>query len=121
MPDFHLLSEQLRIDLSRVDWSPAGDVRAAGTRRRRRQTLVVTVVSAAVVVVITSVALLLPGGRPTSAPLGSPGPSADSPSAAPTTTAGPLASLPNAAATRCGPATSRVADSGPSSGSRLAG
>jgi hypothetical protein len=81
MPDFHVLREQLHSDLSRVDWSPADDIRATGTRRRRTQTLVVAGVSAAVVLVIASVALLLPGGRPNSAPVGGPSPSSQSPSA----------------------------------------
>jgi len=72
MPDFHVLSEQLRADLSRVDWAPADDIRAAGTRRRRNQMVTVGAVSAAVVAVVASVALLLPGGRPTAAPVGGP-------------------------------------------------
>jgi hypothetical protein len=70
MPDFHVLREQLHTDLSRVDWSPAPDVRAAGDRRRRNQTLAVTTVAAVVVAAIASVALLLPGGRITSTPFG---------------------------------------------------
>jgi hypothetical protein len=107
MPDFHLLSEQLRADLSRVDWSPGTDVRAAGARRRRRQTLVVTAVSAAVVVVITSVALLSPGGQPTSAPVGSPGPLSNSPSAVPTPTASPLTTSPGAATPTSAPGVSQ--------------
>jgi hypothetical protein len=72
MPDFHVLSEQLRSDLSRVDWAPADDIRAAGTRRRRNQLLAVGAVSAAVVAMVASAALLLPNGRPTSAPVGGP-------------------------------------------------
>jgi hypothetical protein len=70
MPDFHVLREQLHTDLSRVDWSPAADVRAAGDRRRRNQTLAVTTVAAVVVAAIASMALLLPDGRITSTPFG---------------------------------------------------
>jgi hypothetical protein len=54
MPDFNVLSEQLRADLSRVDWSPAGEIRAAGTRRRRNQMLGIGAVSVAVVAVVAS-------------------------------------------------------------------
>jgi hypothetical protein len=83
MPDFDVLSEQLRADLSRVDWAPADDIRAAGTRRRRTQLLTVGAVSAAVVAVVASVALLLPNGQPSSAPIG-PGSGMATTTAAPT-------------------------------------